>query len=103
MTGNDQITDLIATVVRKEKIRSKILEDLETPTLDETVQLIEQMVYAKETNARFENRHDDSKVSFTNKFGAGKKPTNTLYHKDNEDRKLEKANSNSKKTPEKTI
>ena len=41
MSGNDLMTVLITTGVREEKVRSKILEDLRTPTLDETVKLIE--------------------------------------------------------------
>ena len=52
MTGDDLLTVLITTGVKDEKVRSKILEDLKTPTLDETVKLIEQMVYAKDTNVR---------------------------------------------------
>ena len=52
MSGDDLLTVLITTGVREDKVRSKILEDLRTPTLDDTVKLIEQMVYAKDTNAR---------------------------------------------------
>ena len=52
MTGEDLLTVLITTGVRDEKVRSKILEDLTTPTQYETVKLIKQMVYAKDTNAR---------------------------------------------------
>ena len=97
MTGNDLMTVLITTGVREEKVRSKILEDLRTPTLDETVKLIEQMVYAKDTNARIEKRCEDSKVASINKFGFNKKPTKTLYKKDKEDRRFEKASSNGNK------
>ena len=63
MTGDDLLTVLITIVIRDEKVRSKIFEDLRTPTLDDTVKLIEQMVYAKDTNARIEKRREDSKVS----------------------------------------
>ena len=54
MTGDDLLTVLITTGIRDEKVRSKIFEDFRTPTLDETVKLIEQMVYAKDTTARIE-------------------------------------------------
>ena len=54
MSGNDPLTVVITTGVRDDKVRSKILEDLRTPTLDDVVKLIEQMVYAKDTNARIE-------------------------------------------------
>ena len=54
MTGEDLLTVLITTGIRDEKVRSKILEDLRTPTLDDTVKLIEQMTFAKDTNARIE-------------------------------------------------
>ena len=60
MSGDDLLTVLITTGIREENFRSKILEDLRAPTLDDTVKLIEQMVYAKETNARIEKRRDDS-------------------------------------------
>ena len=63
MTGDDFLTVLITTGIRDEKVRSKIFEDLRTPTLDDTVKLIEQMVYAKDTNARIEKRREDSKVA----------------------------------------
>ena len=82
MTGNDLLTLLITTGIRDEKVRSKILEDLKTPTLDETVKLIEQMAYAKDSNARIEKRREDSKVSSINKISSGKKPTKTVYQKD---------------------
>ena len=59
MEGDDLLTVLITTGIRDEKVRSKILEDLRTPTLDDTVKLIEQMVYAKDTNARIEKRRED--------------------------------------------
>ena len=41
MTGDDLLTALITTGIRDEKVRSKIFEDLKTPTLDDTVKLIE--------------------------------------------------------------
>ena len=56
MSGDDLLTVLITTGVRDDKVRSKILEDLRTPTLDDTVKLIEQMVYAKDTNVRIEKK-----------------------------------------------
>ena len=77
MNGDDLLTVLITTGVREEKVRSKILEDLRTTTLDDTVKLIKQMVYAKDTNARIEKRREDSKVASINKFGSSKKPTKT--------------------------
>ena len=62
MSGDDLLTALITTRVRDDKVRSKILEDLSTPTLDGTVKLIEQTVYAKDTNARIKNRREDRKI-----------------------------------------
>ena len=62
MSGDDLLTALITTRVRDDKVRSKILEDLSTPTLDGTVKLIEQTVYAKDTNARIKNRCEDRKI-----------------------------------------
>ena len=41
MTGDDLLTVLITTGIREEKVRSKILEELRTPTLDDTIKLIE--------------------------------------------------------------
>ena len=52
MSSDDLLTVLITTGIRNERARSKILEDFRTPTLDQTVKLIEQMVYAKDTNAQ---------------------------------------------------
>ena len=72
MSGDDLLTVLITTGIRDEKVRSKILEDLRTPTLDDTVKLIEQMVYAKDTNARIERRREDTKVSAINNTSAKK-------------------------------
>ena len=63
MTGEDLLTVLITTGIRDEKVRSKIFEDLRTPTLGDKVKLIEQMVYAKDTNAGIEKRREDSKVA----------------------------------------
>ena len=60
MSGEDLMTVLITTGVKEERVRSKILEDLKTPTLDETIKLIEQMMYAEETNARIEKRQEYS-------------------------------------------
>ena len=56
MSGNDLLTVLITTGIRDVRVRTKILQDLRTPTLDDNVKLIEQMVYAKDTNARIEKR-----------------------------------------------
>ena len=65
MSGDDLLTVLITTGVREEKVRSKIFEDLRTPTLDDTVKLIEQMVYAKDTT-RINRRQKDSKINEDN-------------------------------------
>ena len=54
MSGDDLVTVLITTGILNEKVRSKILEDLRTPTFDDTEKLIKQMVYAKDTNAQIE-------------------------------------------------
>ena len=51
MNGDDLLTVIITTGLRDDKVRSKIFEDLRTPTLDDTVKLIEEMVYAKDTSA----------------------------------------------------
>ena len=91
MTGEGLLTMLITTGIRDEKVRSKILEDLRTPTLDDTVKLIEQMTFAKDTNARIEKRREDSKVA-----AVGKRNTKTLYQKDKEYRRLEKPPKNEK-------
>ena len=60
--GEDLFSVLITTGVCDEKVRSKILEDYRNPTLDETVKLIEQMVYAKDTTTRMSKRIQDSKI-----------------------------------------
>ena len=91
MTGEDLLTVLITTGIRDEKVTSKILEDLRTPTLDDTVKLIEKMTFAKDTNARIEKRREDSKVA-----AVGKRNTKTLYQKDKEYRRLEKTPKNEK-------
>ena len=52
MSGEDLMTVLITTGVKEEHVSSKILEDLKPPNLDETIKLIEQMMYVKETNAK---------------------------------------------------
>ena len=62
---------LITTGVKDERVKSKILDDLKTPTLDETVKLVEQMNHVKGTNARIEKRDHESKVSSINKSGSG--------------------------------
>ena len=101
MSGDDLLTVLITTGVRDDKVRSKILEDLRTPTLDDTVKLIEQMVYAKDTNARIEKRREDTKVSAINS-SSGKRPTKTSYQKDKDVKKFDKAsNENSYKGSDK--
>ena len=63
MTGDDLLTVLITTGIREEKVRSKILEELSPPTLDDTIKLIAQMVHARDTNASIAKRREDSKVS----------------------------------------
>ena len=83
MTGEDLLTVLITTGIRDEKVRSKILEDLKTPTLDDTVKLIEQMTFARDTNARIERRREDSKIA-----AIGKRNSKTLYQKDKESTRL---------------
>ena len=66
MKREDLLTVLITTWIHGEKVRYKILENLKTPTLDDTVKLIEQMVYAKDTNARIEKRREDAKFNAIN-------------------------------------
>ena len=63
MNSDDLLTVIITTGLRDDKVRSKIFEDLRTPTLDATVKLIEQMVYAKDTSAEIEKRSEESKVA----------------------------------------
>ena len=79
MSGDDLLTVLITTGVREEKVRSKIFEDLRTPTLDDTVKLIEQMVYAKDTTARIDRRREDSKINAIQTSSSNRKPTKTSY------------------------
>ena len=43
------------------------------------------MTFAKDTNARIENRQEDSKVA-----AIGKRNSTTLYQKDKENRRMEK-------------
>ena len=95
MTGEDLLTVLITTGVRDEKVRSKILEDLRTPTQDETVKLIEQMVYAKDTNARIERRREEANVNVVNTLSSNRKPRKTSYQKDKEFRRMDRANKES--------
>ena len=103
MTGDDLLTVLITTGIRDEKVRSKIFEDFRTPTLDETVKLIEQMVYAKDTTARIEKRREDSKVAGIGSSNSSKRPSKTSYQKDKEGRRWDKGNVDSKnKTNEKS-
>lgn len=74
MTEEDILTVLVITGVGEDKVRSKILEDLRTPTLDETVKLIEQMVHAKDTIARVRKMLEDSMVESINQRDSVKKP-----------------------------
>ena len=92
MSGDDLLTVLITTGIRDEKVRSKIFEDFRTPTLDETVKLIEQMVHAKDTNARIEKRREDSKVAGIGSYSSNKKPSKTSYQKDKKGRRCDKGN-----------
>ena len=89
MTGEDLLTVQITTGTKEERVRSKILEELKTPTFDETVKLIEQMMYAKETNARIEKRREDSKINAISSLG--KRPTKTSYQKDSENLRFDQA------------
>lgn len=75
VAGEDLLTDLITTSLRDEKVRSNILKDLSTPTLDQTMKLIERMVYFKDTNEMIRNKYKNAKASSINKFCSGKKPT----------------------------
>ena len=95
MTGDDLLTVLITTGIRDEKVRSKIFEDFRTPTLDETVKLIEQMVYAKDTTARIEKRREDSKVAGIGSSNSSKRPSKTSYQKDKEGQRWDKGNVDS--------
>lgn len=61
MTGEGLLAVLLTMGIRNEKVKTKLLEDLRTLTLDDTVQLIEQMVFAKDTNAQIEKRREDIK------------------------------------------
>ena len=90
MKGEDLLTLLILTGIRDEKVRSKILENQKTPILDDTIKLIEQMVYAKDTNARIEKRREDANVNAINNSKSIKRPTKTLYQKDKEVRRMER-------------
>ena len=96
LSGDDLLTVLITTGVRDEKVRSKILEDLRTPTLDDTVKLIEQMVYSKDTNARIEKRREDTKIAAINNAISNKRPTKTTYQKDREVRRFDNAQADNK-------
>ena len=55
------------------------------------MKLIEQMTFAKDTNARIEKRREDSNVATL-----GKKSSKTLYQKDKENRRMEKTPQNGK-------
>lgn len=96
MSGDDLLTVLIATGIRDEKVRSKIFEDYRTPTLDDTVKLIQQMVHAKDRNARIEKRREDSKVAGIGRNNSSRKPPKTSYQKDKEVRRWDKGNMESK-------
>lgn len=91
MSGDDVLTVLITTGIRDEKARSKIFEDLKTQTLDDTVKLIERMVYAKDTNARIEKRKEDSKIAAINSIGNRNRPSKISYQKEKEVNRYEKA------------
>ena len=95
MTGEDLLTVLITTGVRDEKVRSKILEDLRTPTQDETVKLIGQMVYAKDTNARIERRREEANINAVKTPSSNRRPIKTSYQKDKEFWRMERANTES--------
>ena len=90
MSREDLLTVLITTGIKEEKFRSKVFEDLRTPTLDDTVKLIEQMVYAKDTNARIEKRREDSKIAAINTSGTHKIPCKTSYQKEKEGKRFER-------------
>ena len=91
MKGEDLLTVLITTGNRDERARSKIFEDLRTPTLDQTVKLIEQIVYAKDTSARIEKRREDSKIAAIGTSGNKKRLAKTSYQKIKESSRFEKA------------
>ena len=57
--GDDLLKVLTTTGIRDEKVRSKILDDYKNPTLNETAKLIEQLVYAKDSNARIKKGFQD--------------------------------------------
>ena len=54
------------------------------------MKLIEQMVHAKDTNARIEKRREDSKVAGIGSYSSNKKPSKTSYQKDKEGRRWDK-------------
>ena len=56
---------------------SKILKDLGTPPVEDTVKLTEQITFAKDTNAWIEKRKEDPRVA-----AVGKKNSKTLYQQD---------------------
>ena len=96
MTGDDLLTVLITTGIREEKVRSKILEELRTPTLDDTIKLIAQMVHARDTNASIAKRREDSKVAAISASNTHRKPRKTSYQKNKDTSRFERANNKSK-------
>ena len=78
MDSDNLMPVLVTTGVREEKVRSEIVEVLRTQTIDETVKLIEQMVYDKDTNGRIEKKREDSKVASINHTGSAKKTNENI-------------------------
>ena len=72
----DLLAVLTTTRTGDEKVRSKIPEDLRTPTLDDTVQLLEQVTFAKDTNTSIEKLRQGSAVA-----AVVKRNSKTLYQK----------------------
>ena len=99
MEGEDLLIVLITTGVRDEKVRSEILEYYRNPTLDETVKLIEQMVYAKDTNTKIAERREDSKVSAIANPQISKRSSKTTYQKDKEVQRWDKAGQDEENKP----
>ena len=85
ITVENLLPVLITAVIRDENLRLKILEDLRTPTFDDTVKLIEQRTFNKNTNARIEKRRQDSNVA-----ALSTKNSETICQMDKSNRLMEK-------------
>ena len=71
MDEDDILIVLITRVARDQKVRSKNFDDLGTSTLKDIVKFMERIVYAKDSNIKFEKRCNRSYIESINQSSPG--------------------------------